>query len=286
VTWPPSPLTEDTAGTDPVAVAAVDVGATASAFGLACGYAGAMTRDGRPSRIKDIRLFHRADQGWDGAHEATAFARRLAWWLNGEGFGIGHDPALYVTFDSGLAPGVVVADPPTFTPDDWWFREASVGVPDDFPGDDAVGTAEFGVVACLKALKPDDTELIDRAAQIVRVAGSECRFLLKATETSRDVVEVSTTVGTWPQPSLLYVGLTEKSTGSYRQAPPAELAFYDDGVLLASKVRIARRKVDLLPRTSVPARIVAASHARELSWHVDDFVDAERPLMSSVLKFR
>lgn len=245
-----------------------------------------MTRDGRPSRIKDIRLFWGTNDDGQDYQEALAFARRLAWWLNGEGFGIGHDPALYLTLDPSLPELAIEAKPPKFTPDDWWFREVAVGVPDDLPGNDAAGIAVQGIVACLRALKPEDAELIERAAQIVGDSGSECRFLLKVKETSKECMEVSTTIGTWPLPSLLYVGLTDKATGTYRQAPPAELGFYDDGVLLAGKVKVARHGIDLASRTSVPARMVAERQGGELSWHLADFVEAERPVMSSLLKFR
>lgn len=245
-----------------------------------------MTKDGRPSRIKDIRLFGFELEDWDGVREAEAFARRLAFWLNSEGFGIGHDPALYIHFDPETPAGEIVAQPPKFTPDDWWFRQVAIGVPDDFPGPDAASRVPQGVVACLKALKPDDTDLIDHAAQIVSEHGSACRFLLKVKETAKELTEVSTTIGTWPEPSLLYVGLTDKATGTYREAPPAELTFYDDGVTLAGKVKIVRRGVELESRTSVPARVIADQHGGGLSWQLADFVEAERPVTSAQLRFR
>nr|NLD41153.1 hypothetical protein [Actinomycetales bacterium] len=216
-----------------------------------------MTKDGRPSRIKDIRLFGSGFEGWEGAREAEAFARRLCWWLNSEGFGIGHDPALYVDFNPELPAGEIVAQPPKFTPDNWWFREVAIGVPDGFPGADAASRVPQGVAACLKALKPEDAELIDEAARIVSEHGDACRFLLKVKETAKELTEVSTTIGVWPGPSLLFAGLTDKTTGAYREAPPAELGFYDDGVALAGKVKIVRRGVELESRTSVPARMVA-----------------------------
>lgn len=250
------------------------------------GYAGAMTRDGRPSRIKEIRLFCRKDGNQEGVAEAMAFAQRLAWWLNGEGFGIGHDPVVHLALDPGMPEGAIEAKPPKFTPDDWWFRDVSVGVPADFPATDAATVAAQSVIACLKTLKPEDAELIDRAAQIVSATGADCRFLLKVKETTKEVMEISTTIAAWPTPSLLYVGVTDKATGAYLQAPPAQVRFYDDSVLLAGKVKIARRSVDLVSRTSVPARMVADRQGGDLSWHRDDFVEAERPTMSSLLKFR
>ncbi|MFV0432594.1 MAG: hypothetical protein ACK5LO_01225 [Leucobacter sp.] len=245
-----------------------------------------MTKDGRPSRIKDIRLFGSARGYLQEVDGAVAFARRLAWWLNGEGFGIGHDPALYVAFNPELPEGAIEAKPPKFTRDDWWFREVSVGVPDGFPGDDAESIAIRGLIDCLKTLKPDDAELIDRAAEVVSAAGGDCRFLLRVKETSKEITEISTTIGAGSEPSLLYVGLTDRATGAYREAPPVELRFYDDGVMLAGKVKVARRSVDLVSRTSVPARMIADSHGGDLSWHLSEFAEAERPVLSLPLKFR
>lgn len=245
-----------------------------------------MTRDGRPSRIKDIRLFYDNDREWLDHQEAVSFARRLAWWLNGEDFGIGHDPSLYISFDPGLGQGRITAEPPEFTPDDWWFRRVGVGTPADFPSTAATDVATRGVIDALKFLKPDDADLIDGAAQTVLDAGSDCHFLLKVKEYAKETVEVSTTIGTWPGPSRLYAALIDKETGQYRQAPPAELRFYDDGVLLAGKVKISRRSIDLAPRQSTPARLIADRHAGGPIWHIDDFVPAARPVMSSMLKFR
>lgn len=244
-----------------------------------------MTRDGRPSRIKDLRLFG-AEAKRPGISEATAFGRRLAWWLNGQEFTIGHEPALYVTFDPALPQGSVEPKPQRFTPDDWWFREVSVGVPDDFPGDDDASVATAGIIAALQMLRPDCTGLIERAAQTVATEGEACRFLLRSKEGAKDTLEISTTIGVWPGPSLLYAGMTGKATGAYREAPPVELRFYDDGVLLAGKVKVVRRGVDLVARTSTPARLVADSHGGGVSWHVDSFTEAQRPVLSGLLKFR
>lgn len=244
-----------------------------------------MTRDGRPSRIKDLRLFCPGEDR-PGIREAAAFGRRLAWWLNGEDFAIGHEPALYVTLDQELPAGVVRAKPQRLTPDDWWFRETSVGVPESFPGEDDLAVATSGILACLKALQPGSSELIDRAAETVIAAGDTARFLLRVKESSKDTLEISTTIGTWDGPSLLYAGLTDKATGQYREAPPMELRFYDDGVALAGKVKVDRRRVDLTPRTSTPARMVADQHGGGVAWQIDDFTEAQRPTISVLLKFR
>lgn len=246
-----------------------------------------MTKEGRPSPLKDTRLFYGSrNSHLKESHEALAFARRLTWWLNGEGFSLGHYQALYIQFTPELPEGAVEPGPLKFTPDDWWFRDVAVGVPREFPGGDADAIAIQGVIHCLKFLKPEETERIERAAGIVAAAGSDCRFLLQVKETAKQVMEVSTTIGAWPQPSRLFVVLTDKATGAYREAPPAEVGFYDDGVLLAGKVKMARGNVALAARASTPARMIADRHGGDLSWHMDDFVETDRPVISALLRFR
>ncbi len=162
----------------------------------------------------------------------------------------------------------------------------AVGVPGGFPGEDVEQGAAAGIMACLKALKPEDSALIDRAAAIVSAGGSDCRFLLKVRESARQIVEISTTIGAPPEPSRLYVSVTDKATGAYREAPPAKIQSYDDGVYLAGKVRIARSGVNLAPRASTMARLVVEQNPNAATWGIDEFVDAERPAMSGLLKFR
>lgn len=245
-----------------------------------------MTKDGRPSRIKDIRLFQGPHKSHVNDSAAVAYARRLAWWLNGEGFGIGHDPALYISFDPALAVGEIRLDPPRFTPDDWWYREAYVGVSSDFNGDDCLEAARTGTISVLKALVPEQSDLIDQAAQTVDEAGPEIRFLLKVKESASQILEVSTTIGTGRAATLLFMGLTSKESGIYRQAPPTSLGFYDDGVLLAGGVKLGRDTAALVPRTSSSARWLVEELAVDLSWHFDEFVEVPRPIISGLLAFR
>lgn len=195
-------------------------------------------------------------QALKGCDAAWAFARRLTWWLNGEGFSIGHNPALYARYTTDLPVDAVEAEPTRFTPDDWWFRTIAVDIAKELPGVDFDGVAAEGIVASLKALKPQDGALIDKAVEIVTADGSQCRFLLKVKDSARQVVEISTTIGAGCEPSLLSVAITNKATGACREAPPARLAGYDDGVYLAGKVKIARCGVDLAPRRSMMARLI------------------------------
>lgn len=250
-----------------------------------------MTKDGRPSPLHDTHLFAGSGEAFHNYsyldnHEAWAFARRLTWWLNGDGFNIGHTPALYVYYTTDLPAGIVEAAAPKFTPDDWWFREVKVGVPTGFPNESALKDAADGLIAVLKILQPDDAVTIDKAAEAVRANGNGCRFLLKVKDTAKQVVEISTTIAAFREPSLLYVAVTDKAAGTYREAPPAKIQSYDDGVYLAGKIKIARRGVEIAPRTSYMARLIVEKNPDAATWSIDEFVEAERPAMSGLLKFR
>jgi hypothetical protein len=85
-----------------------------------------MTKDGRPSRINDIRLFAGDRASYlERQDEAVAYGRRVAWFLNGEGFSLGSFPALYVLFTPSLEIGSVQV---TDDHGDWWHRYVHVGV--------------------------------------------------------------------------------------------------------------------------------------------------------------
>uniref|UniRef100_UPI002AFF34A7 hypothetical protein n=1 Tax=Devosia sp. TaxID=1871048 RepID=UPI002AFF34A7 len=136
----------------------------------------------------------------------------------------------YVVYTPELPIDAVEAEAPRFTPDDWWFRRVRVGVPRDFSAEDAEQIARRGLIACLKALKPEDSALIDKADEIVTTAGGNCRFLLKVRDLAKQTIEISTTINVHREPSLFYVAVTDKTTGAYREAPPAKIQSYDDGI--------------------------------------------------------
>src|SRR5262245_46674294 len=119
-----------------------------------------MTKDGRPSRITDIRYFHGDRHAYLKGHEdAVAFGRRIAWFLNGEGFSLGAYPQLYLLLTPTLDVGAIEV---TDCGGEWWQRYTHVGVPCDFSS--RADTAELvrqGTVAALKAIRPDLISLIE-----------------------------------------------------------------------------------------------------------------------------
>lgn len=210
-----------------------------------------MTKDGRPSLITNIRLFagerYISAPYLEGQEEAVAYGRRIAWLLNSQGFSLGAFPELYILFTPLLEPGSV-----RFTNDggDWWQRYVYVGVTADFPNaPDKCDIVLRGIVDALVAIRPDQEDMISRADEIVREQGSRLRFLLKRRDTAKLVVEISFNIGTWPEPSYLFIAHTDKATGIYREADPIALGWYMEGFDLIGGIRLQDAvNLKLLPR--------------------------------------
>ncbi|MBP2157477.1 MULTISPECIES: hypothetical protein [Asticcacaulis] len=244
-----------------------------------------MTKDGRPSRINDIRLFAgSAANDLKGFEEQVAFGRRLAWWLNGEGVSIGAHTALYVWFADDISVGRV---DPTDRWCDWWFRYAKIGVNASFPGIDAGTQIEEGIVAGLKAAAPALAETFDRGARTVKAHGDKLRFLLKERETKRYKMEVSCTLAAGPTNSLLYVSLQDKASGLYYEAPPAEAeTIYFDTSYFAGLVKVRDLSASIAAKASPASQPVDVRQVGDLVWSLSDFKEAQRPETSGLINFR
>lgn len=198
-----------------------------------------MTKDGRPSLITDIRLFAGDQSSYSylkEQEEAVAFGRRMAWFLNSESFSLGPFPALYVLFTPSLEPGAIQV---TNDQVEWWHRYVHVGVTGDFPNvPDTPEILRFGIVEALLAIRPDQADTIRRAEAVVREQGDRLRFLLKRRETKKVIEEISFNIEAWPKPSCLFISHTDKATGSYTEADPITLGFYDEGFDLVGSIRL------------------------------------------------
>jgi hypothetical protein len=199
-----------------------------------------MTKDGRPSLINDIRLFvgerSISSSYLKGQEEAVAYARRIAWFLNSEGFSLGAFPALYVLFTPSLKPGLVRA---TNEGGEWWHRYVHVGVTADFPNaPDTPDVAMRGIVDALLEVRPDQVDLIRRADAIVREHGDHLRFLLKRRDMARQVVEISSNIAVWPKQSNLFIAHIDKKTAVCSEADPIALGFYTEGFDLVGGIRL------------------------------------------------
>lgn len=244
-----------------------------------------MTKDGRPSRIKDIRHFFGDLHTYlKGHEEAVAFGRRIAWFLNGEGFSLGAYPALYLYFTPSLPPGATQV---TDYGLDWWQRYTYVGVTSSFLAlDDADEVVIAGAVQALLTIRPDQSELICNAEHLVRTHGENLRFLLMRHETEKRAVEVSFSIAAWPQPSHLHVSVEDKVSGTYSEAAPSPLRFHEDAFDLAGVVRVSDATIEVAPKESFRAQMASAEYGGPLSFDLAAFQPKSKPVMSQAVKRR
>jgi hypothetical protein len=244
-----------------------------------------MTKDGRPSRIRDIRYFHGDIHKYLKDHEdAVAFGRRLAWLLNGEGFSLGAYHSLYIFLTPSLATGQTQI---TDYGGDWWQRYTHAGVPPDFPDrEDVSEVVARATVAALKAIRPDFTTMVDGAQQMVRAHGENFRFLLKTRHTTRFTIDVSFNIAVWPEPSLLFVSLTDRSSGAYLEASPIPMQFYAQAFDLVGNIKIDAVSAAILPGQSVSARLTSGFCGGVIVKPISEFLPAVRPVQSKLVSRR
>ena len=239
-------------------------------------------KDGRPSRINDIRYFHgHIHKYLEGHEDAVAYGRRLAWFLNGEGFSLGAYHSLYILLTPSLEPGEIEI---TDYGGDWWQRYTYVGVPPDFPNTvDASDIVMRATVAALKAIRPDLATKIEDAEKTVRMHGDDLRFLLKTRQTKRYTVDISFNIAVWPNPSLLFVSLTNRSSGVFLEAPPTPMRFYADAFRLAGAIKIADGSAAVLPHESFSATLTSALHGCPVVKAICEFTPRVRPVLSKLV---
>jgi hypothetical protein len=178
-----------------------------------------VTKDGRPSRLSDIRLFAGSHGYLNSFEGVVAFARRLAWYLNSEDFSIGAPTHLYVSFSPSTPLGKATIGSAGMQ---WWSKFAYVGVPRELTqSPETERLLEDGIVLALLAARPDKQALIESAAATVREHGRSLRFLLKVKETKAYCAEVSFTIGEFRKwPTQVHVLRLDKSSGAMTDAPP------------------------------------------------------------------
>jgi hypothetical protein len=243
-----------------------------------------MTKDGRPSRINDIRYFHPNKKVYlEGHHDVVAFGRRLAWYLNGEGFSLGAYHSLYIFFTPTLASGAIQI---TDEGGDWWQRYTHVGVPQDFPNANTRELVVSGTLAALKAIRPDLTAAVQHAEQLAVAHGDDLRFLVKTHQTKRYVVEISFNISVWPEPSLLFVSLTDRQSDTFLEAPPFAMQFYAEAFDLAGAIKVTDTSVTIRPHPSFSAMLTSARHGGPLVKMISQFLPKSRPAMSKLVRRR
>ena len=241
-----------------------------------------MTKDGRPSRFNDIRYFHGLTKTYlNGCEEAVAFGKRLAWYLNGEDFSVGAHPALYMRFTSSLPVGTLQV---TDQGDLWWHRFVDVHAPADFPNfANADAFVSERTVEMLCAIKPDQTELITRAAQIVSESGESLVFPVKRQKVKKGVVEVCFSIATWPLPSKLHISITDDASGGYREAPPLPLRLYHEAFDLAGSIKVSNSEITVSAKPSYTAELTSRDYGGPLTFPLGAFAPAPKPPTSQLV---
>ena len=210
-------------------------------------------KDGRPSRIIDIRYFGPdRDSYLKGKEDVTAYGRRMAWFLNAEELSLGAYHSLYIRFTSSIEPGTVNV---TNEGGDWWQRYVDVGVPDGFPkNQNASELALRGTVAALKSIQPSSCKIIDRADSLVRKHGADLRFLVRSKSYARYILNFATTIPTYPAPSQLYVTVSDKESCNRIELAPISGGIYADAFHDASGLGIRDIEIEVSSGGELSAR--------------------------------
>jgi hypothetical protein len=144
----------------------------------------------------------------------------------------------------------------------------------------------YATVAALKAIRPDLTEMVNSAERMVRTHSDKLRFLLKTRHTKRFTVDISFNIAVWPEPSLLFVSLTDRSSGVYLEAPPTPMQFYAQAFDLVREIKIAADSATILPGESVSATVASAHYGGAIVRSISEFLPAVRPLQSKLVSRR
>lgn len=194
-------------------------------------------KDGRPSRIYDIRHFRARDWSYEDNDELTAYGRRLAWLLNSQGLSLGAFHHLYVCFTSDLASGSVCMLEPHR---EWWFRSVEVGVGER--GEKAEISTKEGQSATLSALtaiRPDLEEMILAADKQVTAYGIGMQFLLKSYKYRDYSLHYSTNISVHPALSQMSLSIEDNLSGKRYLFPPIWHGIYFDNYGAATGVRVS-----------------------------------------------
>lgn len=224
-----------------------------------------MTKDGRPSLLNDIRLFGKHEKLVEGWQEIVAFARRLAWYLNGEEISLGSFTALYINFRESLPAGdLQLRAKHPCDHSTWWFQEIFCGVPEDVSTrPDCDDVLRDCIVRAIVLIRPEKEQTIRDAAALVQTHAAAMRFPIRMHSTRRFGVLHSASIAAWKQPSQLFLTVVEHGTGKLFEAPPIDLVFYDQAFPVSRSIRLSEALMffgapEDAPRTDARGRDVYA----------------------------
>lgn len=240
-------------------------------------------KDGRPSRLSDIRYF-----GLSKSRELLelmlrVYGRRLAWWLNGEELSIGASPVLDLHFESaaqGREQDGLIAGPL------WWSKRYNLAGYDLSPDDHgAMMQVRQRTVRALQRILPDATELIVEADRIVAEEGEYIRFLVRSKRFAGYTLEVATTIADISQDDVLVASLRDQTGGERRELPPFATGMYAEAPIEAQGVRMSDIEVTRLPDGSFTVEWKAVS-GLPLPTVAGRNIDRDRPVYSKLVRLQ
>lgn len=204
-------------------------------------------RNGQPSPISDIRYFFGSKSNHNYFEDVviSSYGDRLAWYLNSEKISLGAYNSLYVLFSPEIPIGEITIDDYQGGKEDWWFNYVRIGVEKDFNLNECRREYAFKkTVEALKLLLPNDKELVEEADHTIRQYGSELRFLVREKDYKRYDLKVGVTIAVHPEPSCLYVTITDRESGHTSETSPIPVGFHDGAFDEASSVRLKDLKIE------------------------------------------
>jgi hypothetical protein len=140
--------------------------------------------------------------------------------------------------------------------------------------------------AALKAIRRDLATTVDDADKIVKAHGDDLRFLLKTRQSKHFTIDIYFSIAVWPEPSLLFVSLTNRSSGAFLEAPPTPVRFYAEAFDLAGAIKVADAAITIFPNQSVSARLTSALHGGPVVKAISAFSPKVRPVLSKLVSRR
>lgn len=240
-------------------------------------------KDGRPSRLSDIRYFGLKKSRERLELMLRVYGRRLAWWLNGEDFSIGASPVLDLHFarlTQDRTPEQLVDGPL------WWAKRYDLAGHDLSPDDQAaIVQLRQRTVWALQRIVPDAADLVLEADRIVAEEGGFIRFLVRSKRFKHATLDVATTISDIPQDDVLVASLREDAGGERVELPPFATGIYAEAPIEARGVRMSDIAITRMPNGDIGAAWKAES-GLPLPTVAGRDIGRERPVYSKLVRLR
>jgi uncharacterized protein YqiB (DUF1249 family) len=219
--------------------------------------------------LRDVRYFECAERPVVGGafpnytsdiyqlpKEAIALGQRIGMKCEELEISIGHADHLYVCFSPALPPGAIELTHYAVEP---WHRFVVCGLPTSFNHHtleqkmQEVTTATF---AALSMLIPASNEQLQSLKNAVDSAGASLRITIREKSTKKFHVRVEQIVPVHPNPTEVYVSVTNLLTQVRKESKVAEVKLYDEAPSLVDRIAISGDTLKIRPRKSFRANLI------------------------------